>query len=730
MAISGAGAATAGEPGYALLIAAGQGGKQGKQRVMDAAAALPALAAVPPAVLLGTPGGASVVQLVDPTDPQTVLTHLRTAAAHPGPVLVYLAGRLVVDTKQHLPHLALAHTTARTARYSALPWHWLAAELGHRVPGSTTVLADLVADEAAWARLIAVGPSAAEHLAAGLRMYGVVAPLPAKRRLAVPHYSRALAALLRGAPGRPPLDRLHEQAATEAGLGTSQALLLAVEPGGGVPVGEPGLWPGGGAPVGGDPVEDAGIWPPGAGLVEPLDAVEPMDWVPPAAPMVPPAAPMVPPALGAPVEDAWPGGAWSGPAGAAAAGEAPVAGGPEAAWGPSRPDVPPPGGTGADTWPMSPDPEPHAVAAPVALGPAVPERGTEPDAASPSEAAAGQPEEAEPVAARGAGADAPAEGPDRAEGDAADAAALPEVEAGGAEPAAGVEEGPVAAPERDISLSKTGPGTGSVPPGADREGEPRTAEDAGSERSAPDDGGSAQPVPGNAGSEQPVPGGAGSAPPVPGGAGSERSGPEDGGSARSAPDDGASARSVPGNGGSLPPVSSGGASARSVPGGAASAPPLPVTVPKVVPPRRRVPDPHASILEAARAGRHSEAAAMAATWEQEAMRAAGPSSPAAIHWLEVRADLSRLAGDPDRACELWMAAARMRLGNQEPPEHPDVEAAADRAHHQWQQIQDRDRAVRLAPMLMELRRQVPGKRPGALEAVERRTHLLRADQHR
>ena len=81
---AGTGAARTRGPGYALLLAAGP---MGKQRLMDAAAALPQLAAVPPAALLGTPGGASVVQLVDPSDPQTVLTHLRTAAAHPGPAV-------------------------------------------------------------------------------------------------------------------------------------------------------------------------------------------------------------------------------------------------------------------------------------------------------------------------------------------------------------------------------------------------------------------------------------------------------------------------------------------------------------------------------------------------------------------------------------------------------------------------------------------------------------------
>ncbi|MEU8824438.1 hypothetical protein [Streptomyces sp. NPDC048636] len=403
----GMGAERAGGPGYALLIAAGPAGKQ---RLMDAAAALPQLAAVPPAALLGTPGGASVVQLVDPADPQTVLTHLRTAAAHPGPVLIYLAGQLTLDAKQRLPHLALARTTSRTARYTALPWHWLAAELARRPPGSTTVLADLVADETAWPGLS--GPAAGTGgLGSGLTLYGVVAPAPPKRQLAAPVYSRALAEVLRDAAGGTaggsaaprPYALLHERAVAEAGLGGGPASLLD-----------------------------------GSGETSPR----------------------------------------------------------------------------------------------------------------------------------------PAEG-------------IPAVSVRDAVPQAAVPRG---------------------------------------------------------------------------------------------------------------------------------APPAPVTAP--------VPDPHAAIFEAAHSGRHSEAASMAAAWEQEALRGAGPRSAGAIHWLEVRADLARLADDPARACELWLAVADARLGNGEPAGHPEVEGAVDRAHHQWQFIRDRGRASALAPLLIGLRGRVPGRRPGALEAVRRRAELL------
>ncbi|MFE5159287.1 hypothetical protein ACFRNT_12285 [Streptomyces sp. NPDC056697] len=447
---SGTGAETASGPGYALLLAAGPAGKQ---RLMDAAAALPQLAAVPPAALLGTPGGASVVQLVDPADPQTVLTHLRTAAAHPGPVLVHLAGQLTLDAKQRLPHLALARTTPRTARYTALPWHWLAAELGRRPPGSTVVIADLVADETVWPALKAAGPSG---LAAGLTLYGTVAPAqpkrggPPKRGMATPDYSRAFAGLLRGAAERPPLALLHQRAALEAGLGSGPELLLdGSAPG--EPYAVPGAVPG----------------PEAAG--------------------------------------------WAGPAGPAGAA------GPVAVTPPRMPPGPPETFLPADSRPAPPSLRPPQ---------------------------------------------------------------------------------PTHAP--------------------------------------------------------------------------------------------------------LPPP----------PGRAPVADPLAAT--------------HAAIFEAANSGRHSEAASMAAAWEQEALRTAGPRSDEAIHWLEVRADLSRIAGDPARACELWLAVAEARLGNGEPVGHPEVEGAVDRAHHQWQFVADRARAGALAPPLMELRSRVPGRKPGALEAVRRRAELLRA----
>ncbi|WP_432048125.1 hypothetical protein [Streptomyces asiaticus] len=585
---SGTGAETVSGPGYALLLAAGPAGKQ---RLMDAAAALPQLAAVPPAALLGTPGGASVVQLVDPVDPQTVLTHLRTAAAHPGPVLVHLAGQLTLDAKQRLPHLALARTTPRTARYTALPWHWLAAELGRRPPGSTVVIADLVADETAWPPLSTAGPSA---LAAGLTLYGTVAPAPPKRQLATPDYSRAFAGLLRAAAERPPLALLHQRAALEAGLGPGPELLLD-----------------GPGPGEAYPAPDAAPW---AGQTEqraPLGATGQTGQSAPlgAAGQTGQSAP-----LGATGQ--------RGPAGAVGAT------GPVGAAGPSGPteQAEQAGATGRT----------------VSAGQAGPTGATGQTGHAIS---AGQTGEIRPTGQTGATSQTGAAGQTGATG-------------------------------QNWATGATGPAGAAGP-----SGQTGTAGQTGAT--------------GVTGATGPAGSVSASLPPMPAG----------------------------------PPESF--RPADPVPTPPSLRPPQPTHAPAPPPPGwAPVADPlastHAAIFEAANSGRHSEAASMAAAWEQEALRTAGPRSDEAIHWLEVRADLSRIAGDPARACELWLAVADARLGNGEPAEHPEVEGAVDRAHHQWQFVVDRARAGALAPLLIELRGRVPGRRPGALEAVRRRAELLRA----
>lgn len=200
------------QPGYALLVVA----EPPVRHPLAVTAVLPQLAAVPPARLVGTPY-ASVVQLANPDDPNTVLTNIRTAAAVEGPLLVYVAGHLAVDPRQRLLHLALARTTARTIRYTALPWHWIGAELQHRPGGTTTVVADLGADTDIWQALAYEERS----LSGPFALYGAV-QLQDRRHRPNPTYTTAFARILRTASTRPSTEHLHHQAAREAaGLGAA-----------------------------------------------------------------------------------------------------------------------------------------------------------------------------------------------------------------------------------------------------------------------------------------------------------------------------------------------------------------------------------------------------------------------------------------------------------------------------------------------------------------------------
>ncbi|WP_330458910.1 hypothetical protein OIB37_19650 [Streptomyces sp. NBC_00820] len=135
-------------------------------------------------------------------------------------------------------------------------------------------------------------------------------------------------------------------------------------------------------------------------------------------------------------------------------------------------------------------------------------------------------------------------------------------------------------------------------------------------------------------------------------------------------------------------------------------------------------DPHAAISAAVRSGRHAEADVLAARYEQSVVRAYGPASAEALHWAEVRADLAMFAGDAAGSCRAWLRVAGVRLAAGQAVDAPAVEAAADRAHHQWGRIDDVARARELGPELAQLRLRVPGRRQGALENVQRQLREL------
>ncbi|MEU0004117.1 hypothetical protein ABZ079_07410 [Streptomyces sp. NPDC006314] len=143
-------------------------------------------------------------------------------------------------------------------------------------------------------------------------------------------------------------------------------------------------------------------------------------------------------------------------------------------------------------------------------------------------------------------------------------------------------------------------------------------------------------------------------------------------------------------------------------------------------PGRTAVDPHAAISAAVQAGRHAEADTIAARYELAAVQAHGPASEDALHWSEVRADLAMFAGDAVRSCRAWLGVAGVRLAAGQAADAPAVEAAVDRAHHQWGRIEDTARARELGPALAELRLRVPGRRSGALENVQRQLRQLQA----
>ncbi|MFB6575882.1 hypothetical protein ACFCYC_00335 [Streptomyces sp. NPDC056402] len=201
--------------GHVLLIAGDAAVRRGTVHLAPSAN-LAALAMVPASVLLGSGLPTDTVCLDGARDPNTVLARLRAAAATPGPLLLYLSGRLTADRRGRGLYLALAGTARAAVRYTALPWDWLVGELRGRPAGLTTVLLDLAADKEAWPLLQECGglpglPSP--------EVYGVVCPPGfAAGSGTVSGYTRHWIDQLRRSPSRPADVQLHALAAGAAGL--------------------------------------------------------------------------------------------------------------------------------------------------------------------------------------------------------------------------------------------------------------------------------------------------------------------------------------------------------------------------------------------------------------------------------------------------------------------------------------------------------------------------------
>ncbi|MEV6731176.1 MULTISPECIES: hypothetical protein [unclassified Streptomyces] len=210
--------------GHVLLIA---GDAAVRRRAVQVApsANLAALGVLPASALLNSHVPSDTTYLDGARDPNTVLMRLRTAAATPGPLLVYLSGRLTLDRRGRRLHLALAGTTASTVRYTALPWDWLGTELGARSAGPTAVVLDLVADKSAWPVLQEYGSLPAPPTA---DVYGVVVP-PAFVGGAdrVSSYTHHWIDQLRRSPTRPANLQLHAFAVGAAALPPGTLVLPA-----------------------------------------------------------------------------------------------------------------------------------------------------------------------------------------------------------------------------------------------------------------------------------------------------------------------------------------------------------------------------------------------------------------------------------------------------------------------------------------------------------------------
>lgn len=134
-------------------------------------------------------------------------------------------------------------------------------------------------------------------------------------------------------------------------------------------------------------------------------------------------------------------------------------------------------------------------------------------------------------------------------------------------------------------------------------------------------------------------------------------------------------------------------------------------------------DPRPWIHALATSGRHAEAAALAQAWEQSVLQQSGYGSPEAIGWLEIRADLARMAGAFGLATQLWTSAGRTRLASQS-SDAPEVHAAAAGALYCWTQLRDPAAAIDTAAELIPLLRALPSLDSRHIELAQQRLDFL------
>ncbi|WP_099904890.1 hypothetical protein [Streptomyces sp. TLI_171] len=124
------------------------------------------------------------------------------------------------------------------------------------------------------------------------------------------------------------------------------------------------------------------------------------------------------------------------------------------------------------------------------------------------------------------------------------------------------------------------------------------------------------------------------------------------------------------------------------------------------------------IVRSAEAGEHDTAAALALALEQQAVAAHGSLAPVVLQVRQVRAHVSRVAGLPSLAAELYRQVATALLQT-DGAEHPETQRAATNAEACWRAVKDPAEAIRIAPDIIELRAHLPGPDNRKLRAAER-----------
>ena len=124
------------------------------------------------------------------------------------------------------------------------------------------------------------------------------------------------------------------------------------------------------------------------------------------------------------------------------------------------------------------------------------------------------------------------------------------------------------------------------------------------------------------------------------------------------------------------------------------------------------------VVGAANAARHAEATTLAAELERQVFADHGEQAVVFLQVRQIRAHVSRLAGQEALAGELYRDVADKllaALGSNS----PDAEQAAANADACWRAVRDLAEARRIAPAIIDLRRRIPGPDGRWLQAAER-----------